>query len=114
MPVPWTSDCSAPRRSNGLNMIFNGTRVRITGNDIRARVGDRQFPGGPASVIRIGAHDEDVRGRSGAQRARRWWSRVWRVDSPYTTERRKLTELASAKYRVGTGTSAIRNPARTT
>ncbi len=114
MPVPWTSDCSAPRRPNGLNMIFNGTRVRITGNDIRARVGDRQFPGGPASVIRIGAHDEDVRGRSGAQRARRWWIRVRRVDSPYTTERRKLTELASAKYRVGTGTSAIRNPARTT
>jgi hypothetical protein len=53
---------------------------------------------------------------AGRQRrcSRRWRTRVRRVDSPYTTERRKLTELASAKYRVGTGTSAIRNPARTT
>jgi hypothetical protein len=29
--------------------------------------------------------------------ALRWLARVRRVDSPYTTERRKLTELASAK-----------------
>ena len=40
-------------------MLFNSTRVRITGNDIRARVGDRRFPG-PASAIRIGARNADV------------------------------------------------------
>jgi hypothetical protein len=34
-------------------VIFNSSRVRITGNDVKARVGDRRFLG-PASAIRIG------------------------------------------------------------
>jgi Right handed beta helix region len=40
-------------------VIYNSTRVRVTGNDVRARVGDEKFPG-PASAIRIGARDHDV------------------------------------------------------
>ena len=40
-------------------VFYNSSRVRITGNDVKARVGDRQFPG-PASAIRIGARTADV------------------------------------------------------
>ncbi len=40
-------------------VVFNSSRVRITGNDVKARVGDRRFPG-PASAIRIGARTADV------------------------------------------------------
>jgi hypothetical protein len=40
-------------------VIYNSSRVRLTGNDISARVGDEDFPG-PASAIRIGARDHDV------------------------------------------------------
>jgi nitrous oxidase accessory protein NosD len=39
--------------------IFNSTRVRITSNWIKARVGDEQFPG-PASAIFIGARNDDI------------------------------------------------------
>ena len=39
--------------------MFNSTRVRVTSNRIRARVGDRLFPG-PASAIFIGARNDDV------------------------------------------------------
>jgi nitrous oxidase accessory protein NosD len=39
--------------------IFNSTRVRVTANWIRARVGDTQFPG-PASAIFVGAGNDDV------------------------------------------------------
>jgi hypothetical protein len=40
-------------------VVFNSTRVRVTGNDVQARVGDSRFPG-PASAIRIGARNRDV------------------------------------------------------
>jgi hypothetical protein len=40
-------------------VVYNRSRVRLTGNDISARVGDEKFPG-PASAIRIGARDHDV------------------------------------------------------
>jgi nitrous oxidase accessory protein NosD len=39
--------------------IFNSTRVRVTSNWIRARVGDDKFPG-PASAIFIGAGNDDI------------------------------------------------------
>ena len=39
--------------------IFNSTRVRVTSNWIKARVGDPQFPG-PASAIFIGARNDDI------------------------------------------------------
>jgi Right handed beta helix region len=39
-------------------VVYN-TRVRLTGNDITARVGDEDFPG-PASAIRNGARSHDV------------------------------------------------------
>jgi nitrous oxidase accessory protein NosD len=39
--------------------MFNSRRVRVTSNWIRARVGDRDFPG-PASAIFIGARNRDV------------------------------------------------------
>ncbi len=39
--------------------IFNSTRVRVTSNWIKARVGDEQFPG-PASAIFIGARNDDI------------------------------------------------------
>ena len=40
-------------------VIYNSSWVRLTGNDIRARVGDEHFSG-PASAIRIGARSHDV------------------------------------------------------
>jgi hypothetical protein len=40
-------------------VVYNSSRVRVTGNDISARVGDKDFPG-PASAIRIGARSHDV------------------------------------------------------
>jgi nitrous oxidase accessory protein NosD len=39
--------------------MFNSRRVRVTSNWIRARVGDKDFPG-PASAIFIGARNDDV------------------------------------------------------
>jgi hypothetical protein len=39
--------------------IFNSTRMRVTSNWIKARVGDKQFPG-PASAIFIGASNDDI------------------------------------------------------